>query len=235
MRKTSLVALLVAGALLVPLVVFASHQFNDVPDDHTFHNAIAWMADNGITVGCNPPANTNYCPEDFVTRGQMAAFMKRLHENLPPIGMAFNWRIEDDPPSFGDGAVLDMGLNTQIFEPGVLSVSASLGLLQEAPDEFLACGINTGGDVSLALPDSWRVVDLSNDWYDTCSTETNIFVSPGTQSVRLVITGAQSSTRHLGGSITAIFYPDDSSFGLLNTADDQAPAPSLPDASQEDG
>jgi hypothetical protein len=63
------------------LAVFASHQFNDVPNSHTFHNAIAWMKDNNITVGCNPPGNTNYCPDDNVTRGQMSAFMKRLAEN----------------------------------------------------------------------------------------------------------------------------------------------------------
>lgn len=81
MRRSSLVALLVVGAMLVPLAVFASHQFNDVPNSHTFHNAIDWMKVNGITVGCNPPANTNYCPDDNVTRGQMAAFMKRLAEN----------------------------------------------------------------------------------------------------------------------------------------------------------
>ncbi len=81
MRRTSFVALLVVGAMLIPLGVFASHQFNDVPDSHTFHNAIDWMKDNNITVGCNPPANTNYCPNNNVTRGEMAAFMKRLAEN----------------------------------------------------------------------------------------------------------------------------------------------------------
>jgi hypothetical protein len=32
-------------------------------------------------VVCTPPTNTNYCPEDNVTRGQMAAFMRRLGEN----------------------------------------------------------------------------------------------------------------------------------------------------------
>ncbi len=81
MRKTSFVALLVAVAMLIPVGVFASHQFNDVPDSHTFHNAIAWMKDNNITVGCNPPANNRYCPSNNVTRGEMAAFMKRLAEN----------------------------------------------------------------------------------------------------------------------------------------------------------
>jgi hypothetical protein len=81
MRKTTAIALLVAVALVIPGVVYASHQFTDVPDSHTFHNSIAWMKDHNITVGCNPPANTRYCPDDNVTRGQMAAFMKRLAEN----------------------------------------------------------------------------------------------------------------------------------------------------------
>lgn len=81
MRRSALLALLVAGVILVPAAVYASHQFTDVPNSHTFHNAIDWMKDNNITVGCNPPANTQYCPDDNVSRGQMAAFMKRLAEN----------------------------------------------------------------------------------------------------------------------------------------------------------
>jgi hypothetical protein len=74
---TAFVAVLVAA----PTAVWASHQFTDVPSSHTFHNSIAWMKDNNITVGCNPPANDQYCPDDNVTRGQMSAFMKRLAEN----------------------------------------------------------------------------------------------------------------------------------------------------------
>ena len=66
MRKSTLLVGLVVGALLIPVAVFASHSFNDVPDDHTFHDAIAWMKDNGVTVGFNPPSNTNGCPEDNV-------------------------------------------------------------------------------------------------------------------------------------------------------------------------
>jgi len=64
-----------------PLAVYAGHQFTDVPDGHIFHTGISWMKDNNITVGCNPPANTQFCPDDNVTRGQMATFMKRLAEN----------------------------------------------------------------------------------------------------------------------------------------------------------
>jgi len=43
----------------------------------TFENDIAWLSGAGITKGCNPPLNTMFCPDSYVTRGQMAAFMVR--------------------------------------------------------------------------------------------------------------------------------------------------------------
>jgi hypothetical protein len=46
-------------------------------DDTVFAADIAWLAGAGITLGCNPPLNTEYCPEEVVTRGQMAAFLVR--------------------------------------------------------------------------------------------------------------------------------------------------------------
>ncbi len=42
-----------------------------------FEGDIEWLSGAGITAGCNPPANTMFCPNDPVTRGQMAAFMVR--------------------------------------------------------------------------------------------------------------------------------------------------------------
>lgn len=42
-----------------------------------FEGAIEAIADAGITRGCNPPANTNFCPRNVVTRGAMAAFLVR--------------------------------------------------------------------------------------------------------------------------------------------------------------
>lgn len=66
---------LVTAMVVVPTTAFAGHDFSDVPNTHLFHNDIAWMLDNGITFGCG---STKYCPEDNVTRGQMAAFMRRL-------------------------------------------------------------------------------------------------------------------------------------------------------------
>ena len=84
MRRTVLVAVLAAlvGALVAtPIAVYASHSFSDVPDSNTFHADIEWLADAGVTKGCNPPANTEYCPKDEVTRETMAAFLHRLAVN----------------------------------------------------------------------------------------------------------------------------------------------------------
>ncbi len=54
-----------------------SRSFSDVGADNPFRADIAALADAGITRGCNPPDNTRFCPKDPVTRGQMAAFLKR--------------------------------------------------------------------------------------------------------------------------------------------------------------
>jgi alpha-amylase len=52
-------------------------RFVDVDFAHTFYGDIDWLAEQGITKGCNPPDNTMYCPNAPVTRGQMAAFLVR--------------------------------------------------------------------------------------------------------------------------------------------------------------
>jgi hypothetical protein len=51
--------------------------FVDVPPRNTFYGDVTWLASEGITKGCNPPDNTRFCPNNFVTRGQMAAFLSR--------------------------------------------------------------------------------------------------------------------------------------------------------------
>jgi hypothetical protein len=46
-------------------------------DDSIFEADIEKLAAAGITKGCNPPTNNMYCPNNVVTRGQMAAFLHR--------------------------------------------------------------------------------------------------------------------------------------------------------------
>ena len=63
-----------------------------------FENSINRLATAGVTVGCNPPVNNRYCPDDFVTRGQMAAFLGRAFDYTDDGGG--DWFIDDNGSVF---------------------------------------------------------------------------------------------------------------------------------------
>jgi hypothetical protein len=50
----------------------ASATFGDVPTDHPFFRFVEALAASGITAGCG---GGNFCPNDPITRGQMAVFL----------------------------------------------------------------------------------------------------------------------------------------------------------------
>ena len=78
-----------AGALALafqlgaaPAVAAPCAGFTDVEDTNTtFCPSVEWIRNRGVTLGCTP---TTYCPNDPVTRLQMAAFMRRLGDALQP-------------------------------------------------------------------------------------------------------------------------------------------------------
>ena len=72
------------------------NNFTD-DDGSVFETDIAKLAAAGITAGCNPPANTKFCPEANVTRGQMAAFLTRALNLAPGPGGTFT---DDDNSIF---------------------------------------------------------------------------------------------------------------------------------------
>jgi hypothetical protein len=105
--------LVVAFAVLmaVPVVAFAADRFNDVPDTNIFHEDIGWLADAGVTLGCNPPDNDEFCPEDPVKRQQMAAFMRRFAAYLGAedgiVSEADHAATADSATPAGDADMLD--------------------------------------------------------------------------------------------------------------------------------
>lgn len=70
-----------------------SDWFQD-DDNSVFEQDIDRLAAAGITKGCNPPANTNFCPDDPVSRGQMASFLTRALGLQAGVGM--DWFADDD-------------------------------------------------------------------------------------------------------------------------------------------
>ncbi|MGA7228220.1 MAG: S-layer homology domain-containing protein [Acidimicrobiia bacterium] len=85
-------------------------------DGSVFENAIEKLAASGITVGCNPPTNDRFCPLDSVTRGQMAAFLKRA------LGDQYSVTLPPDPPSppdfFGGRSYLDYKTALSVYADG---------------------------------------------------------------------------------------------------------------------
>lgn len=55
--------------------------FEDV-GGHWAETEIRWLGRTGVTRGCNPPANDRFCPDDPITRAQMAAFLHRYDDAL---------------------------------------------------------------------------------------------------------------------------------------------------------
>jgi hypothetical protein len=87
-----------------------------------FQADIDALAASGITKGCNPPDNTMYCPEETVTRGQMAAFLTRALD-LPA----------GTPDAFSDD-------DTSVFQADIDALGAS-GITKgcNPPDNTMYC------------------------------------------------------------------------------------------------
>ena len=97
MRRIAIGAV-VAIVMIPTAVIAAGGAFTD-DDTSVFESNIEWLAASGVTQGCNPPTNDQFCPEDNVTRGQMAAFMQRFAQYLD---------AEDGTPAeAGNAAMLD--------------------------------------------------------------------------------------------------------------------------------
>ncbi len=79
-----------------------------------FESDIAWLANADITQGCNPPTNDRFCPNDGVTRGQMAAFLTRALSLPSGSGNPFsddNGSIFEDPIEALAAAGITKGCN----------------------------------------------------------------------------------------------------------------------------
>lgn len=94
----ALAMLLVSAAPAAASARPVGGTFDD--DDGNVHEGfIEAIAELGITRGCNPPLNTDYCPDDLLTRGQAAAFLVRAR-TLPATPDDFF--VDDEDSIFQD-------------------------------------------------------------------------------------------------------------------------------------
>jgi hypothetical protein len=118
--------------------------FFDGLDDNVCASDVAWLAREGITGGCNPPWSDFFCPDDAVTRGQMAAFLVR------GLGLAASGTYEfaDD-----DGSVFEADIER------LAEAEITLGCNPPSNDRFCPDDAVTRGQMAAFLV---RALDLVN-------------------------------------------------------------------------
>ncbi|MCP4305338.1 MAG: S-layer homology domain-containing protein [bacterium] len=122
-RRTVRLALAFAVvlAVLAPIAVVAAGGTFIDDDTSIFEDDIEWLVANGVTSGCG--ADT-YCPEDNVTRGQMAAFMHRLATNK-----VVDAATADSATSADSATEADTAQNARLID-GLDSTDFALGVVE---------------------------------------------------------------------------------------------------------
>jgi beta-lactamase superfamily II metal-dependent hydrolase len=122
-----------------------------VDDDGNVHEAnIEAIAAAGITKGCNPPTNNRYCPDSSVTRGQMAAFLRRAFK-LP--ASSTDYFVDD---------------NDSIFEADINAVAAAgitKGCNPPVNNRFCPEGKATRGQMAAFLRRTFAYPAATTDYF----------------------------------------------------------------------
>ena len=103
-----------------------THPFTDVTPGSFFEDAVAWLAQSGITTGTSP---TTFSPNQAVNRAQMATFLWRFAGE--PTGFSHPF-VDVESPSFYESGVAWMSANgiTTGTSPTTFSPEAELNRAQ---------------------------------------------------------------------------------------------------------
>jgi len=129
-----------------------------------FEADIEWLAAEGVTKGCNPPVNDLFCPNDPVTRGQMAAFLVRALDLAVQLEDPF---IDDDGSIFQTdieklaGAGITKGCNPPLNNQFCPDDPVTRG--QMAAFLVRALGYTDGGVGDLFVDDDGLIFELDID------------------------------------------------------------------------
>lgn len=142
--------------------VYQAVDFNDVPPAHLFYTEISKIYARGITIGCG---GANYCPEQEVTRQEMAAFIIRALGDFNPPTPA-QQRFMDVPPANPFYAFVD--------EMAARQITVGCGSGNYCPaspvtrEQMAAFIIRALGEFSPPTPPQQRFTDVppSNPFYN---------------------------------------------------------------------
>jgi len=119
----------------------SSDDFFDDDDGNVLEGAINRIAEAGISVGCNPPLNNNFCPNRILTRAEMATMLTRslqLTSMRPAARPLLDWDLVVDgldspiqalvPPGEDRILIAELGGVIRVFENGALRAEPFLDL-----------------------------------------------------------------------------------------------------------
>ena len=167
-RRAGLLLGLVLALVAAPAIVLASHQFTDVPNSNPFHAQVDALVNAGITAGCTA---TTYCPNNPVTRGQMAAFLNRgLPYTTSNFGFGTISEIGEDfittvtvPPRAQAGGVayVEVNASVNVFDG---SGSCPCGMIVFVGDLDSKSGAPTATALVPAPVEGGTAVEVGVDW-----------------------------------------------------------------------
>lgn len=219
-RRAAIALVTAVFAIGAPIgLVFASHQFGDVPNSNPFHADIAAVANAGVTSGCG---GGNYCPDRNVTRAEMAAFMNRLGalaSNKTPVVNAD--RVDGlDANDLVRAGYMSTGATTPIAATltqygGLLSITAPQAgfviVTASASVQNVGCDTGIGGCVIVArvqhvqssATSNWSRQTIQTGGYGAMSWSTTFAVSPGVNTFRIML-----SRPGAGGGVMNGYYAE---------------------------
>jgi hypothetical protein len=222
-RRGGAVALvLLIAALLVPAAAMAGSVFDDVPDSNVHAANIAYLKQTGITVGCDKEGK-NFCPNDPVTRAQMATFMRRLSGREPGTAPSVYAADSDLVSGFHADELIRVGYGQDdslslagtngaavaatITAPldGFLVISASSEFTGGA-DDTANCQIEVDGAMIGASRRS-VAIDIPTVAAADCASDVVVEVGPGEHSIEYVFLNMAGSSVVDEAAVTAIFVP----------------------------
>jgi len=201
-----IVTVVLTLAIAVPVSVWASHDFNDVPSGHPFHAPISAVADAGITTGFG---DGGFHPSDPVTRQAMAAFLERglgrIAQNSTFDGFPFGVPILPDASTRLTGILLDAGA-TGGGNAGYAQLTGTASFKSSAPADC-PCYIELSiRDLTSGESLGSVTFDVDGDANASGTAVTSATVQ-GTYSIPADQTGSFALVATLSGSTTSITAP----------------------------
>src|SRR5919106_1841806 len=205
-KGRALAVLLAALAIGVP-VAWASHDFADVPDGQQFHDQISAIKDAGITTGCG---GGNYCPDDFVRRDAMAAFMHRgygrvAEESFAEVAIPLDYNVPG-----GAVATVDITPGIPASAPDANGFIKADAVIEISRVDAVGCPCTYVADLGLDFlpfitdgPSVRFTVNAAGQY--TIPLTGAIPADTGTHTVEVLIQGPSGATA--SGYVTATYFP----------------------------